>query len=405
MAQASTTPRTQYGENTICAKFEQDQYLNIVDAPKRFRQYLDQQFQAHPENFPPGFQDGYTMKDIRISEKLQLPLRRITLRNQDIYTVRPSFVLPYMTAKVDDVANALFLAKWVPLWALEQVFHVDATKLYRIINTIGRNSIVGTTIKTAKVPENLLADEHHEKLCGEKIYIATTVAEGCVLGAEVCPSASTDDLTKGYGVFKAEVLEFAPKYRPKTVNTDGWKWTQAAWSTLFPMIVILRCFLHAWLSIRDRGKNLKEQFFDLGSRVWEVYHSVDRRTMGQRLRRLKNWAVRNLSGTVLDKVLDLCAKGKYWGMYYDHPTGHATSNMLDRLMRSQNIFFDRGQHFHGTLESSNLGCDFEITYNWAIWAALRFKMGELANKNHDGDHVLKDNATPIIDTVSPENDR
>ena len=76
--------------------------------------------------------------------------------------------------------------------------------------------------------------------------------------------------------------------------------------------------------------------------------------MAQRLRRLNDWARSNLSGTVLDKVLDLCAKGRYWGMYYDHPSGHATSNMLDRLMRSQNGFFDRGQHFHGTLASSNL---------------------------------------------------
>ncbi len=41
-------------------------------------------------------------------------------------------------------------------------------------------------------------------------------------------------------------------------------------------------------------------------------------------------------------------------MWYDHPDGHATSNMLDRLMRSQNGFFDRGQHFHGSLKSSNL---------------------------------------------------
>ena len=45
-----------------------------------------------------------------------------------------------------EIADALFLAKWAPLWALEQVFNVDTTKLYRIINTIGRNSIVGTTV-------------------------------------------------------------------------------------------------------------------------------------------------------------------------------------------------------------------------------------------------------------------
>ena len=369
MAGPSATPRTHYGKRTICSKFEQDQYRNIVADCERFRQHLDQLFQVDPENFPPDFQNGYTMKDIRFSKKLALPIRRITLKNGDIYTVRPSFVLPSMTATVDDVADVLFLAKWVPLWALEQVFHVDSSKVYRIINTIGRNSIVGTTIKTTEIPDNLLADEHHEKCCGEKIYIATTVAEGCVLGAEVCPSASTEDLTKGYGVFKKEVLELDPNYRPKTVNTDGWKGTQGAWSALFPMIVILRCFLHAWLSIRDRAKNLKEQFFDLGSRVWDVYYSEDRRTMGQRLRRLKEWAVQNLSGTALEKTLDLCTKGKYGGMWYDHPEGHATSNMLDRLMRSQNGFFDRSQHFHGCLESSHLRSRaWAILHNYWPWS-------------------------------------
>ena len=53
-------------------------------------------------------------------------------------------------------------------------------------------------------------------------------------------------------------------------------------------------------------------------------------------------------------VLDFCAKSKLWSVWYDHPDGHATSNMLDRLMRSQNGFFDCGQHFHGDLASANL---------------------------------------------------
>ena len=75
--------------------------------------------------------------------------------------------------------------------------------------------------------------------------------------------------------------------------------------------------------------------------------------MGQRIRRLKEWAPLHLSGVVLEKVLDLCANSRLWGVWYDHPDGHATSNMLDRLMRSQNRYCDRGQHLHGTLESAN----------------------------------------------------
>jgi hypothetical protein len=58
------------------------------------------------------------------------------------------------------------------------------------------------------------------------------------------------------------------------------------------------------LKIRDRGKNLKERFFEIGERVWGVYYSETRTMMGQRVRRLRDWAKQHLSGVVLDKALD-----------------------------------------------------------------------------------------------------
>jgi len=73
-----------------------------------------------------------------------------------------------------------------------------------------------------------------------------------------------------------------PNSTPETVNTDGWSGTQWAWATLFPVIVILRCFLHAYLKIRGRSKNLKALFFDIGERVWNVYYAETRAIMGQR---------------------------------------------------------------------------------------------------------------------------
>ena len=87
------------------------------------------------------------------------------------------------------------------------------------------------------------------------------------------------------GVFKEEAKQVDSQYAPKTVNTDGWGGTIGAWSALFPMIVIIRCFLHAWLRIRERGKKL-ENFFELGEKVWSVYHAETRRIMSQRIRRL-----------------------------------------------------------------------------------------------------------------------
>ena len=67
-------------------------------------------------------------------------------------------------------------------------------------------------------------------------------------------------------------------------------------------------------------------------------------------------------------VLDLCAKSGLWSVWYKHPDGHATSNMLDRLMRSQNRDFDRGQHCHGDLKSANKRCRaWAILHNYRPW--------------------------------------
>ena len=45
-----------------------------------------------------------------------------------------------------------------------------------------------------------------------------------------------------------------------------------------------------------------------------------------------------------------------WSIAYRHPGGHRTSNMLDRLMRDMNRYFDQGQHLHGSLEACRLHC-------------------------------------------------
>ena len=182
------------------------------------------------------------------------------------------------------------------------------------------------------------------------------------------PTASKEDLQKAYGVFKEEALAVEPEYAPSTVNTDGWSGTIGAWSALFVGVVLIRCFLHAWLRIRDRSKNLKALFFEIGERVWDVYSSSTRRVMHLRICRLREWAKKNLSGIVLAKVLDLCDKEKEWDLWYDHEEAYTTSNELDRLMRRQNDYFDRGQHFHGSVESSNLRSrSWAVLHNYWDW--------------------------------------
>ena len=368
MAESLAT-RASRGHRTLCLPFAEESYRRIVGSPAEFRRTIDECFRQSPELFPANFARGYQLKDDRMSAKQGLLIRRIVTRDGAAYSIRPSFLLPYLTAHAGDVEGPLFLRKFgVPYWALARVFGADPMYWYRQELGLGRFSIVGTTVRRADLPEHLLADEHHQTLDGEKVYVATTVGSGCCLGAEPAKTAGTDDLKAAYAVFKQEARDVAPKYTPKTVNTDGWKGTKAAWKALFTRVVILQCFLHAWLKIRDRGKHLKEQFAEVSRRVWEAYHAPDRRCFGQRLRSLRRWATGQLTGVVLEKVLDLCEKRKRWSVAYRHPGGHRTSNMLDRLMRGMNRYFDHGQHLHGSRGACRLHCRaWALLWNFAPW--------------------------------------
>jgi hypothetical protein len=368
MAEAIAT-RSSRGHRTICLPIAEETYRHVVNDPVAFRHWIDDCFRKTPELFPVNFAQGYELKDDRISVKQGVPIRRILLRDKTAYSVRPSFLMPYMTARVAEVEDPLFLRKFgVPFWALAHVFGGDPMYWYGLECGLGRFSIVGTTVRQAEVPAHLLADEHHQSLDGQKIYIATTVGSGCCLGAEPAAAAGTDDLKAAYATFKDEARDHTAAYAPKTVSTDGWKGTQAAWKALFHRVVILQCFLHGYLKIRDRAKHLKDLFADVSRRVWEAYHAPDRRRFGQRLRRLRQWASDHLSGIVREKVLDLCDKRPRWSKAYLHPDGHRTSNMLDRLMRGMNRYFDHGQHLHGSFQACRLHCRaWALLWNFAPW--------------------------------------
>ena len=175
------------------------------------------------------------MKDSRISRKLGVVIRRISLRDGTDWSIRPSFVMPYMAARTQDVQNVLFLRKFaVPFWALAEIYGLHPMFYYRLQSWLGRCSLAGTTVRRGTLPADLLADEHHQKRDGKKTYIAATVGEGCWLGAEIAESAGTDDLTAAYRVFRDEALNIDPEYKPDSVNTDGWGPTQTAWACCFP---------------------------------------------------------------------------------------------------------------------------------------------------------------------------
>jgi hypothetical protein len=369
MAEGSTLkPR---GFSTICLPIRKDRYLQISDSPPLFRQWRDQAFRDAPERFPAAFASGYTRKDDRISAKRGLRLRRIRCQATGAaFAVRPCFVLPYMTAWTDAAAGPLFLRSFgVPFWALAQVFGNDAKFWYRLDVGLGRNSIVGTTVRQAPVPEHLVADEHHQPRDGRKNYRATTVGAGCYLGAALAQTADAADLTAAYGVFTEEAQNVQADYRPQTVNTDGGAATRQAWRTLVPLVVIRRCFLHGWLNIRARAKHLGEWLRALGEKVWHAYHASGRRSFAQRLRRLGAWASRQVKATwVLEQVPKLCERARAYGPAYRHPGGQRTSTMLDRVMRAMNRDFDDGQHLHGSAGACARHCRaWALLYNFRPW--------------------------------------
>lgn len=367
---ASGGPRAR-GSSTLCLPFDKANYERIVADPQEFRKALDQAFRDLPELFPRDFDQGYLLKDIRTSKKTGLPLRRIACKaTGEAFTVRPSFVMPYMTALTDKVSHPLFLRSFgVPFWALARVFGRNPMYWYRLEVSLGRNSIVGTVVRRADLPRHLLADEHHQTLDGKKVYVATTVTEGCCLGAALSVTADEVGLTKAYGTFQREAENLQPDYVPQTVNTDGWSSTKAAWRGLFKGIVVIRCFLHGWLNVRDRGKHLKETFRTLGDKVWDAFRAENRQTMVQRLRRLREWATRNLAGSVRDQVMKLCGRSGEYGEAYAHPGCHRTSNMLDRVMRSMNRYFEDGQHLHGSGEAAERHCRaWTLLYDFIPWS-------------------------------------
>jgi len=359
------------GSKKIYLPIEREEYECILPDAKAFRACIDSLIDKHPELFPSTIGQGYKLHDV-LPESKKLPglrLRRIEVQaapgESGVFTISPAFVMPYMAGYTDDVEKALFLRQFeVPAWALAYVFGRDEMYWHRLEQQFGRNSVVGTTVRqTDKLPADVLADEKHSRLNGEKVYIATTVAEECVLGVSLALDAGSDSLEEAYGHFKTEAQNVAPDYQPLTVNTDGWNATQAAWRRLFPAITLILCFLHSFLKIRDRCKRMKDHYPEIKQRVWDAYHAPDRPTFRQEVAALKKWAVATLpDGSGLEAVLKLCAKVPEFLKAYDHPTAHRTSNMIDRHLDALDRYLYSCQYFHGHLMSAE--------YRVRAWALL-----------------------------------
>jgi len=346
------------GYRTIRLPLAESEYDRFLTDRSYAKDRLEELYEECAELFPDAFPSGYAFFGYtEPAMKQQLLCRRIRLEHgRTVFTIAPAFVMPYMTGRTQDVDDALFLRRLhVPCWAIAHVFGRDAMYWYRLEQGLGRLSLVGTTVKRSEhLPKDLVADEKHSWLKGERVYIATTAAQDCILGASVAPSASQVDLEKAYGVFASEAQALDAAYAPETVNTDGWQATQGAWKALFTQVTVILCFLHAVLKNRERATTtLGDAFAQVQKRVWEAYHAPSKRAFSQRLRRLRAWTATTLPDCMMKSyTLALCEKRDQFSKSYDHPEAHRTSNMVDRLMKFLDRAFFNAQYFHGMPDSA-----------------------------------------------------
>ena len=304
--------QAQRGARQIVIPLTREQYEACWHDPVQVRALLDQTMAESPELFPPCLGDGYALHGFaRASRKLDgIRLRKIRPRGGgETFHLRPSFVMSYMAGTTDELAYPLLLASFgVPMWVLTLGYGHNEMFWYRHVERLGRNSLVGTTVRDpARLPEHLAADEHHVDWSGEKGYIATTAAEGCLLGIALTKSADDAHLAVAYGDFAAEARDVKLDYVPQSVNTDGWACTQNAFRSLFAGIAVILCFLHGFLKIRERCH--KQQNHELHRRVWEVYRAPTVEDFRRLMNELWAWcATQTWTSSVRDMVAKLWKK-------------------------------------------------------------------------------------------------
>ncbi len=357
---SSPPEKRHYGDKTIRFPIDQTQYTDFLHERPYARAHLDKLLSQHPEIFPAEMPQGYAFNGFtEVSVKLGLRQRRIRMGTTGaVFTLAPSFVLPAMRAQTQEVEKALFLLRFhVPYWAISYVFGHNAMYWYRLQCSLGHFNMVATTVAEPEtLPANLVADEKHTRLSGEKAYVAMTAGGECILGASVSAQASIPALEQAYGVFAREACLLKTDYSPATVNTDGWEPTQRAWGRLFPEATVILCFLHAFIKIRDRAtKAMQTVFAQISDKVWQAYRAETKQQFAQRLRRLREWAEVVVEASAMKRhVLDLCSKRARFIQSYDHHQAHRTSTMVDRLMKFMDRAFIMAQYFHGSRESAEL---------------------------------------------------
>jgi len=255
-----------------CVPFESEAHYPEGEADvAKYRAYLTTLHPQHPELFPQALGEGDTCPDRYQSRKQQGVLRRIKLKaTQRVFILRPSFVMPYLIARTEEVEKALVWRQWgVPFTALAYVFGRDARCWYRAWRSFGRPTLVGTTVTPqAQRPQDVVADEKGTWLDGEEVVVPPTGGGNGVLGSRVAPAATTASGKAADGACVTEAQAVFADYQVRSACTDGFRATRPAWRQLFPPRTRVLCFLPAILKLTERCRGaLRCQVLD---RAWHV---------------------------------------------------------------------------------------------------------------------------------------
>jgi len=304
---------TANGRQTIIIPIDEAVYNRIINDTILYKKYLDNLIDTYPELFPiPLFTKSYTLNGFcSLNSKCCIKRRRILIANKN-YLIHPCFIMPYLRAKTSDLSKGLYLRKQnLSYDSLSYVLDRNPMYWYRAEMSLAANSLVGTTIKSpSKLPAHIVIDEHHDRLGKQKLYIATTVGQDCILGVVATTSIDYQALNSAYSVYLTESHFLDDKYCPTSVNIDGFKSTAKAAKAVFSQATIIKCFLHAFLKIKRAATKFEVDYLGLiSTKVWNCYHSPDKRSFAQQIRRLEEWTTDFVPDSFFkDAILKLCQK-------------------------------------------------------------------------------------------------
>lgn len=164
----------QKSNKTIVLPFDEETYSELVENKAAYKAFVEDYLKVCPELFPDTIEEGWSLYGFtRDSVKQGIRVRRqVTKADNEVWQIRLTEMMPYMTCDTKTAEKILFLKKWVPSWALAHVFEKDVMTIHRLVQHMGRYNIVGTTVKTpSALPKDVGADEKLELRFQAKKYI------------------------------------------------------------------------------------------------------------------------------------------------------------------------------------------------------------------------------------------